>query len=587
MAESLFSTLSEEFVEEQNNEEEDPEILKNNMLTSYEFKTPVEYHNAKSLNDIIKSDLELDSKENKNIYSQLLHSPQEYPQLLMNQWSSLYTTNTDYLKDHQKLLKKYKKKETTNMDEFVSSYLDFKGEQNFLGKYQYIQFRRFFFLNSIIGFLQCLAIYNICSPLLSLFAPIIGLIVPYFIFYFRGIKMSFSSYMSMVKMMILNNSVVKNLLNFRKGNLQNKCYTLVYIFFYILGVYNNVNSCIQFYKNTKYMIEFNSNYYNYLEHGDDLIDHIHESTQSLESFTDFNKTMLQYKNTIQEMKSKVMTLNQQQNKMIKCGQIGVLLKYNFDIFYNKTYHDTIMYLIYLNQYHKNMKDISHLVKEKKLRSCKYNTSKATKVKDMYYLTHMNNNPVKNTISLDKNVMITGPNASGKTTIIKSAIINIFLSQSIGVGCYRSCVLNPYSHFHSYLNIPDTSNRDSLFQAEARRCKNIFSFIQKNRDKRHLCIFDEIYSGTNPQDAVRCASVYIKGMNELKQNTDYILTTHYLELCEQFEYKDKVKNQKMDVIENENEEDIQYTYILKDGISKVHGGYQVLRNLNYPPELLEE
>ena len=77
------------------------------------------------------------------------------------------------------------------------------------------------------------------------------------------------------------------------------------------------------------------------------------------------------------------------------------------------------------------------------------------------------------------------------------------------------------------------------------------------------------------------------MNELKQNTDYILTTHYLELCEQFKDKDEVKNQKMDVIENDKEDDIQYTYLLKDGISKVHGGYQVLRNLDYPPELLEE
>lgn len=587
MEDSILNTLKEEFVEEQNKEEEDIELLKLNMLTHYKFKTPVEYHNSQSLNDVIKTDLELENNNDKNLYKHLLYSSQDYPQLLMTQWSSLYTTNTDYLKDNQKLLKKYKKKDTTNMDNFISSYLEFKGEQNFLSKYQYIQFRRFFFLNSIIGFLQCLAIYNICSPLLSLFAPIIGLIIPYFVFYIRGMKMSFRTYMSMVKVMIVNNSFVKNIMNFNKGNIQNKCYTFVYIFFYILGIYNNINSCIQFYKNTKFMVEFNANYYQYLENGDELIDHIYESTKSLDSFSGFNNTMFQYKENIQKMKKKIMTINKQQNNMIKCGQIGVLLKYNFDIFYDKTYHDTVMYLVYLNQYHKNMKDLSHLMKNKKLRCCKYHTSKATKVKDMYYITHMNETPVKNTISLDKNIMITGPNASGKTTLIKSAIINIFLSQSIGVGCYRSCILNPYSHFHSYLNIPDTSNRDSLFQAEARRCKNIFNFIQKNRDKRHLCIFDEIYSGTNPHDAVRCATVYIKGMNELKQNTDYILTTHYLELCEQFDDKNEVKNQKMDVIQNKEDGDIKYSYILKDGISKVHGGYQVLRNLDYPPELLEE
>jgi hypothetical protein len=64
--------------------------------------------------------------------------------------------------------------------------------------------------------------------------------------------------------------------------------------------------------------------------------------------------------------------------------------------------------------------------------------------------------VTNDINLKKNIIITGPNASGKTTYIKSTAINIILSQQFGCGFYKKCTLNPFTHIHSYLNIPDTS-----------------------------------------------------------------------------------------------------------------------------------
>ena len=100
-------------------------------------------------------------------------------------------------------------------------------------------------------------------------------------------------------------------------------------------------------------------------------------------------------------------------------------------------------------------------------------------------------------------------------MIKSCILNLFLCQSLGYGCFDKCQTQIYDYFHSYLNIPDTSDRDSLFQSEARRCKDIYEFISENQDKNHFCIFDEIYSGTNPNDAILCANIYLKGMNKFK------------------------------------------------------------------------
>jgi DNA mismatch repair ATPase MutS len=129
---------------------------------------------------------------------------------------------------------------------------------------------------------------------------------------------------------------------------------------------------------------------------------------------------------------------------------------------------------------------------------------------------MNENPVLNDIDLSQNIMITGPNASGKTTILKALLINLLMSQQFGYGCYKKAQVKVYDIFHSYLNIPDTSGRDSLFQAEARRCKDILDCIKENDDETHICAFDELYSGTNPDEAVTSATAF---MNYLVKNNN--------------------------------------------------------------------
>ena len=46
-------------------------------------------------------------------------------------------------------------------------------------------------------------------------------------------------------------------------------------------------------------------------------------------------------------------ITSQKEKSLKYGQIGLIMKCNYEFFYNEEYHDTIMYLIYLNNFNNN------------------------------------------------------------------------------------------------------------------------------------------------------------------------------------------------------------------------------------------
>ena len=221
-----------------------------------------------------------------------------------------------------------------------------------------------------------------------------------------------------------------------------------------------------------------------------------------------------------------------------------------------------------------------LIRRNKNKNCSHDSETSTK----------NDEIIRNSYSLGSSMIVTGPNASGKTTHIKTVLCNIIFSQQLGCGFYKQCNLVPYHQIHCYMNIPDTSARDSLFQAEARRCKTIIDDIQENKNgPRHLCIFDELYSGTNPYEAVGSAYAFLQYISNMpKRDVTYLLTTHYLELCKEMNANHGVRNYHMDVQHDKEHKDVfdyNYTYKLKNGISKVKGGIKVLHDLSYPDDII--
>jgi DNA mismatch repair ATPase MutS len=274
--------------------------------------------------------------------------------------------------------------------------------------------------------------------------------------------------------------------------------------------------------------------------------------------------------------------------LLKIKEIGTLLKYFYQLHTDKTFDEVILYSIGFNGYIDCIEGLQENILEGKINYASFINKKSKKsnksvFKNNYYACLKNESPIKNTIHFNNNLIITGPNASGKTTILKSVLINIIFTQQFGCAFYDSAKFNPFDHIHCYLNIPDTSGRDSLFQAEARRCKEIIDYINNNKTDTHFCAFDEIYSGTNPEEAENSASSFMLYLQKYKKVFS-ILTTHFINVCKKLENIDGIINCKMKTIKQNNL--LKYMYKLEPGISDVKGGINVLTEMNYPKEIID-
>jgi DNA mismatch repair ATPase MutS len=309
-------------------------------------------------------------------------------------------------------------------------------------------------------------------------------------------------------------------------------------------------------------------------------------SSDLESHDKFNQSVRDKLDILKRIQDKIQTITEYNMfNFSKIKEIGYVFKCFYELHTDKIYDDTIMFSLGFNGYMDCLQGLQVNILERKINYATFITeSKKTVFENSYYASLKNLTPVKNTVKLKKNIIITGPNAAGKTTILKSTMINILMTQQFGCGFYDSAKIKPFKYLHCYLNIPDTSGRDSLFQAEARRCKEILDIIDANKKDEHFCAFDELYSGTNPEEAEQSATAFMKYITKHK-NVSCILTTHFMKVCKRLEKSKTIVNYKM-LTEREGDKLI-YKYLLAEGISDIKGGIMVLKQMNYPKEIIDE
>ena len=566
------------------------------------FNLPIYYlMNKKEIQEHVITDLEL--KENKetqtkSLYTYVFNPSNKFSEKTIELWSKYYTSDKHFIKDSQKIIKKefnYILK-TSQVDEVSLIMDEIEKETSFNDKYYYIDIKMFEFFNNDSQFLQWLSIYNMSSPVISLLLPILFLILPLILLKLQGVPISVLKYIEILKHLFARHSIGQ-LFNIGSVGWDKLIYIIVSTVFYVLQVYQNIVACYKFYKN---MEKIHHQLFIIRDYVDITLQHMNQYNKSykkIKTYKPFIAVMNKHALTLQCMKDELIKVEPNTFGITKFKQIGHVMKCFYQLYKNNESISALKYSFGFNGYLDNLCGLKENIKnlhiaEGKISFTKNKNKKSTiNIKttfvDAYFPTLINANPVKNSYSLDKHILITGPNAAGKTTLLKTTIFNIILSQQIGCGFYKSGCIEPYDSIHCYINIPDTSKRDSLFQAEARRCKDILTYINSEpTTTRHFCVFDELYSGTNPYEAIGSAYAFLKYLNKF-DNVSFMLTTHYLDLCRRLDTEEKIMNIHMKISRaNVEDNDFKYTYKMEKGISTIRGGVKVLIDLDYPKEIID-
>jgi energy-coupling factor transporter ATP-binding protein EcfA2 len=560
------------------------------------FKVPIYYNNERvELKKNIITDLELINTVDEScnpIYSFCFNNDNDVSNKITEQISKYYTTDTNFLKDNQKLIKTYVAPQTRytslspNYKNIVDIWSELKLEAGFKEKYYYVDWEMLEFLNTSEIFLQIMSIYNLLSPLMSLIVPVIILIIPFFILKMKGLPLSVNEYIDVLKVVAETNAIGKLFtVNFAEINAQERLYIFISAAFYLFSIYQNIMVCVRFNNNMKIIHNHFRDVGIYLDNTLDSMDNYLLYSKDLTTHEGFNLELTTKMNTLGNIRNKIKSITEYSIYNInKFREIGRVFKYFYELHTDTEYDAAIMYSLGFNGYIDCIKGLQTNIKERKMNYAVFTTdSKKGKFVNSYYACLKDDNPIKNDIKFKKNIILTGPNASGKTTVLKSTLINIIVTQQFGCGFYDSAKLAPFKHIHCYLNIPDTSGRDSLFQAEARRCKEILDTIGANKSDTHFCAFDELYSGTNPEEAETSATAFMLYLQKYKKVSS-LLTTHFVKVCKKLDKTKSIQNCKM--VAEQIGSRISYKYKIAQGISEIKGGINILTEMNYPKEILE-
>lgn len=566
------------------------------MSSSFSFKYPIEYLDKSrvfTLAKNVRTDLEIDGSGESNLYSKIMSPNSEFMAKAMSEMSEKYTTDVTFLKQTQLVIQnapKYKPADSIFLcnSTFCEDYSRIKEEwnsDNFKEKYSFIEWGKLDHLNHSSEFLQILSFINFSSPLLSLFIPVLFLIFPFILIRLKNVPITFWEYLDTLKE-ISRHHFIGKLLSIKTLNFENMVYMVGIAALFGLQTYQNVQSCIRFYQNTKQLNQNLCLMQNYIKGSLDSMRKFVELQHKKSKYSRFCKKTGEVIEVLAELDNHLNQITEFSCSLGKFSKIGYMLKTYYQIYSSPAYRDCLEYATRFNGFVDSLYEIHKKVKQGYLGKTEYSKNGKLRMKTAYYIGHMHGMRRHNDCILNKNRIITGVNASGKTTFLKMAAINIILSQQFGFGCFSSCKMLPYQHIHSYLNIPDTSGRDSLFQAESRRCKEIIDSVSKtSKTDRHFCIFDELYSGTNPEEATKSAISFLRFLSK-RPNVTFLLTTHYYDVCSILGKEKTIENYKMNVEVGEDG-DIKYTYITSEGISNMKGGIQILKTMEYPEEILNE
>ena len=170
------------------------------------------------------------------------------------------------------------------------------------------------------------------------------------------------------------------------------------------------------------------------------------------------------------------------------------------------------------------------------------------------------------------IFLTGANMAGKSTFIKAVGCAVYLAH-VGMGVpVQKMKLSLFDGLLSNIQVQDNIVKgESYFYNEVQRIKNTILKITDGR--KWLVLIDELFKGTNIQDAMHCSTSVIKGLLKIK-NSLFILSTHLYEIGEELKPYPNISFRYFET--TATDEQLQFSYQLKEGISNDRFGYLILK-----------
>ena len=188
-------------------------------------------------------------------------------------------------------------------------------------------------------------------------------------------------------------------------------------------------------------------------------------------------------------------------------------------------------------------------------------------------------PVANSIHAEKCVLITGSNASGKSTFIKTVAINGILAQTIHTAVAASYKASYFKIFSSMALRDDLQGKESYYIVEIKSLKRI---LEQTGDKVPvLCFVDEVLRGTNTLERIAASAQILRSFADT--NTICFAATHDLELTQMLErHYDNYHFQEQIV-----KDEVVFDYRLQSGKAVSRNAIKLLGMMGYSKDIIKK
>ncbi len=177
------------------------------------------------------------------------------------------------------------------------------------------------------------------------------------------------------------------------------------------------------------------------------------------------------------------------------------------------------------------------------------------------------------LNLQQNFLfLTGANMAGKSTFIKAAGLSVYMAH-VGMGVpAKKLELSYFDGLLSNIQVEDNIIQgESYFFNEVQRIRKTIEKISDG--KKWLILIDELFKGTNVQDAMKCSSAVIEGLLKMK-NVLFVLSTHLYEIGDALKRFPNIQFRYFETGVKDGQ--LLFSYQMKEGISNDRLGYLILK-----------